>query len=62
MPVEIKDKRIIQHDVDVVSGSFELDLIAFFELLQEETEKMVMQAEREGWPEDKLINEVSSLV
>ncbi len=58
----IKESRITQDQFTDFSQPFVLDLIALFNLVEEDTVKTISKAQREGWTPDKLIKEVEKII
>ena len=59
--MEISDKRITNPESENLMSSFQLDLVAYFKIVEADVYKLLTQAQREGWNEGKLISEVERL-
>ena len=59
---ETTDKRINNNDIDSLKSSFELDMIAMFNALQEEFFVLLEKAVKENWTSEVLITEVENLM
>jgi hypothetical protein len=55
-------QRITSTAFDDLADPLALDMIAAFSLIQEDTEKLVAQAEKEGWDSDTLIQKIDELL
>ena len=59
---EVGDPQIKQREFDRLSAPMELDLVAFFTLMEDDVSILLRKAKREGWDENQFINEVINLV
>ena len=55
-------KKITSKEFDGLSSGFELDLIAYYKQLEEDSMKLLNEAVREGWTPDKLIKQYDKLM
>lgn len=62
MPNRIVNNKITAQQFYGLSSPLALDLIAVFSLLEEDIIKLTNKAVKEGWSEDKLIQEISDLI
>jgi hypothetical protein len=62
MAIQADNKSITQKEFDNMTAGFELDMTSIFKIMMDNVEGLLRQAEREGWDEDKLIDEVTEAV
>lgn len=55
------DKKLTQNEFDELSGAMELDLLALFKTWQEESFKLLDEAEEKGWTDGEFIKELDKL-
>lgn len=62
MADEIKSRNLTQKEFDRFNSTFELDLAAYFNEMQDQVQKLLDQAVKEGWTDTKLLEEVEKLI
>jgi hypothetical protein len=58
----LPDKTITVKEFGKLTGSFARDLKSLYSLLNDEINNTIAQAEREGWDDSKLVEEIERLM
>lgn len=61
MSNEVTITKLTTPDFDVISASFEADLIEYFQIIEGEIGNIIIKAQKEGMTEDELINAIENL-